>query len=550
MRARTLSVLLMLATVQAARAQNRPAGDSVLKGTTIDVIQAYKPKIKPSPKPEWIPQLPPADTSHPAFSYEVPQQTLYYTYNSLPLQPLALEKMFTKAPFPNYIKAGGGNLSTIFLDAGIGGIYGKNYETAIHVHHISQNSNNIKFQQTSLSGIEADGVKHGAKTDLHATVSAQRNQYNYYGYDHFLYDYPQDSVRQTYTSARIAVDLKNRQDSTGGRFDYNPGAFASVYRSKLNATELSAGINAPITYRLDSTLDLKMSVNGVLTHFSNDFQRLNNSYIAVAPGLAWHGPHLRGHALLGLALGLGNQGYILPDVLGAYHATNNNFIISAGWKAQLRQNTYEQLSTENPYMLNDYQVLQMRNDEVFARFQGRAGDHFSFTGNVSWWNFTNMPVFLNVFTAAGRKFAVHYQDLNAISFGAGLRYQVADRWSAGTTVDVYSFFNITDQYGFAESKVWQVPNLRIKGDFMFNLTPKLSFTAYVALLGGIYAKDVSDNVVNLSAIADVGGNAEYQIVPRLSVFVQLNNLLNNKYQRWQYYEAYGLNIYGGLRLKF
>jgi outer membrane receptor protein involved in Fe transport len=48
----------------------------------------------------------------------------------------------------------------------------------------------------------------------------------------------------------------------------------------------------------------------------------------------------------------------------------------------------------------------------------------------------------------------------------------------------------------------------------------------------------------------VGGNAEYQIVPRLSVFVQLNNLLNNKYQRWQYYEAYGLNIYGGLRLKF
>jgi len=80
--------------------------------------------------------------------------------------------------------------------------------------------------------------------------------------------------------------------------------------------------------------------------------------------------------------------------------------------------------------------------------------------------------------------------------------------------------------------------------------PKLTITAYLAVIGGIYARDSYGNVVKLSAITDLGANAEYQIIPRLCAFVQLSNLLNEKYQRWRGYEAYGINVYGGLRLKF
>jgi outer membrane cobalamin receptor len=78
----------------------------------------------------------------------------------------------------------------------------------------------------------------------------------------------------------------------------------------------------------------------------------------------------------------------------------------------------------------------------------------------------------------------------------------------------------------------------------------LTVTVYLALLGGIYAKDINNNTVKLNTGADLGGNAEYQIVPRLSAFVQLNNILDDKYQRWYGYQSYGLNIYGGVRLKF
>ena len=126
MRLKTLHITIaLLATASGAYAQ---AGrDSVLKGTTIEVIQSYKPEVKQAPKPEFAAGLPPADTTRPRFNYEVPQQALFYTYSSLPLRPLALGKDSVKLPFANYIKLGIGNLSTLLLDAGIGGWRGPNY---------------------------------------------------------------------------------------------------------------------------------------------------------------------------------------------------------------------------------------------------------------------------------------------------------------------------------------------------------------------------------------------------------------------------------------
>ena len=65
-------------------AQQRTGGDTTLKGTTIEVIQSYKPEVKQLPKPQFTAELPPRDTSRPQFRYEVPQQTLNYTYSALP----------------------------------------------------------------------------------------------------------------------------------------------------------------------------------------------------------------------------------------------------------------------------------------------------------------------------------------------------------------------------------------------------------------------------------------------------------------------------------
>jgi hypothetical protein len=534
-------ILILLTASIAARAQRAPGSDTVLKGSTIEVIQSYKPRVKQSPKPEWIPQLPPADTAHPAFSYDVPQQALNYTYNSLPLRPLSLGKNPDPLPFPNYLKAGGGNLSTIYLDAGIGGIYGPDYETAIHLHHISQKGS-IKNEQSSLSGIEAEGTLHKAAGDWHAAVAGERNQYDFYGYDHVLHDYPGDSVRQTYTSVRLMADFQSKADSTGG-FSYHPGINASLYNARFNTSEVSAGFDAPLKYTVDTSFDLLLGLTGNVTSYKADTVSANNNFVQIAPGVGWNYKNLSGHALVGFALGKDKGGYILPDVIGTYKFPDLDFAFSLGYKASLRQNTYEQLSTENTYMLTVYNVMQSRRDEVFANLQGEIGNHFSWSARGSWWKMLNLATFLNDNNTNGT-FYVDYMNTQAIAVKLGVRYHAAYIWSVGFSGDYNGFYSASEQY------VWHQPSLRIRADVMVRPIPKLTLSAYIYMLSGIHARDIYYNTITLKPFTDLGLNAEYQIIPRLSAFIQVNNLLNNKYERWRGYEAYGLNIYGGLRLKF
>jgi hypothetical protein len=536
-----LVMVLLLAQYTATAQRAAPGSDTVLKGATIEVIQTYKPRVKQSPKPEWKPQLPPVDTSRPAFNPTVPQQTLYYTYNSPPLRPLALGKSDNERPYPNYVKAGGGNLSTIYLDAGIGGIYGDNYETGIHLHHLSQKGT-IVNQQSSLSGLEAEGTLHNDMGDWHASLTGAHNRYGYYGYNHLLHNYSMEDVSQAYTLVRVAADMTNKKDSNS-LLDYHPSISASTYNARYNTSEITIGFNAPVTYTLNDNVGLHVGLAGAFTNYKSGNVSTGNNFISAAPGLKMRFDNYTAHALAGVALGKNGSTYFLPDLELAFSMTDYLFRLSIGWQAQLRQNTYEQLTTENPYMVSNYPVIQTKRDEVFAHVQGSLGKFYSYQARVSWWNYLDLPTFLND-TGDQKAFYLRYQNVNALSFQASLRYHVANKWSTGISGEYYSFYRSTDQH------VWHEPATRFKWDVMVTPIPKLDVSANMYLLTGIHALDATSSAVTLDPVVDLGVNAEYRFIPRLSAFLQLSNLLNSKYQRWQGYQVYGFNIYGGLRLKF
>ena len=529
----------------AARAQRTAPADTVLKGSTIEVIQTYKPEVKRAPKPEWVPQLPQLDTTHPTLNLEVPQQTLYYSYSSQPLRPLALGKDVPKPPYESYVKAGGGNLSTIFVDAGTNALWGDNYETDIHAHYMSQ-AGPILNQHISQSGIEAEGMYHGDNNEWHAGIVGERNQYSYYGYNHDLHNYPFDSLKQVFGKVGASVDMKNKTDSSD-RFFYQPAVTASLYNAKLSTSEISMGLNLPVRYKLDTSLDLVAALNGNITSYKTTGWHNYNNLGEFLPGVVLHHGPMSGHALLGLAIGGDGTGYVLPDILASFRLPDTRYIVTAGWQATLRQNTYEQLTTENPFMLNNYYLQQTKKDEVFLGLEGPVGHHFVFSARGSWWKFNKLATFVND-TGDQKQFYVVYDNVKALSIHVAVRYTQANSWSVGATADYYHYYGGSEQYP------WHVPNVNMKGDLAINVTPKFVARTYFALLSGIHARDTTygppTRAVTLKPIADLGCSAEYTIIPRLSAFVQLDNILNDKYQRWYGYQSFGFNVYGGLRLKF
>ena len=533
-----LIVVLNLFASGIALAQ-QSGGDTILKGSTIEVIQSYKPQVRKAPKPEWMPQLPPSDTSRPNLNYEVPQQTLYYSYTSEPLRPLALGKDSVISPYKNYIKAGAGNLATLFLDAGIGSFAGDDFESALHIHHLSQKGS-MNAEQTALSGLEADGVLHQKEYDWHVGIAGERSQYGFYGFDRYAYH--SDSLKQIFSSERVDADMQNKPDKDDDLF-YHPSISASLYGSKFKTNETNFGFTAPLTYTIDNTLQFHASLITSFTHLKMDTAGVNNNFAELLPGITIHNGMLNGHGYLGLAVGKGGTVYVLPDIVAYYQIPNTTLNLSGGWQADVHKNTFEQLTSENPYLFNTYDVRQTRRDELFANVDGSIGAHITYTGRASWWNFGDLAVFLNN-PGDMKQFNVLYDNVSAISFHGAARYVESNKWSAGIYAEFYEYYQGSQQY------VWEQPSLHLKGDLTVNPLPELSITAYFSVLSGMYARDAANRIVQMSPCTDLGGSAEYRLHTRLSVFAQVSNLLNSKYERWYGYQAYGLNIYGGLRLKF
>jgi len=543
MSAKYLFLVLMSSLVYQATGQVSPAGkDTVMKGATIEVIQAYKPQVKQAPKPEWVPQLPPPDTTHKTESYDdVPQQSLYYTYTSLPLHPLALGKDDIQLPYRNYIKLGAGNLSTIYLDAGIGGIHGTDFETAVHVHHMSQKGD-IVNQQSSQDGLEAEGLLHAAAGDWHAAILGEQNKYFYYGYNHDLYNYSADSVKQVYTLFRAMLDFQNKGNGNTA-FTWHPAISASGYGAFNNTSETSFNFDLPFAYKLQPNLQAELSLSGAVTDFKKDSVTSNN-FAGIKAGFGYENAAFTGHALLGFVAGKNAKNYLLPDITASYLLPGTTCRLIAGVQYTFRQNTYEQLTAINPYMFNVYPVLQSATGEYFAGFAASSGDHFSYTARLSYWDYKNLPTFLNNSGDQKQFFVAYDTSLTAVSLQLGARYRQASTWSAGITGDFY-------HYGKGSlPSVWGMPTTKVRGDLTLTSVPKLTITAYLLLQGGIKAQDSYGHTSTLNTFADIGGYGEYLVIPRLSVFLQVSNLLNNRYQQWLGYQSYGLNLFGGLRLKF
>lgn len=523
-----------------AKALPRASRDTI-KGATIEVYQNYKPELKPAPKPAFNPSLPPADTTHPSFRYEVPQQTLYYTYRSLPLRPLALGKDSAQLPYPSYVKLGGGNLNTIYLDAGIASLKGTNWESAIHLHHLSQKGSK-KEQQTATSGAEAEGTLHAADHAFNARLEVLRRRVGYYGFTPDLAPGLEPDLKQIFTGLHFSVGARNERPNNAG-IDYAPVVHAGAFGDRFDNAERSFGFDVPVTKQFDSTFRAGIGLSGRFVQFDNDVANVSNNIFQVKPFVEIQEGSFKGRLGLYPTIGKNSNTYLLPDISIGLRIPKTTFDFSAGWQALLQQNTYEELSLKNPFLTQLPTFRQTRSDQVYAGIGTNIGNHFALSGKVSWLQYRNLPLFLS--GEANRTFDLIYDEkVQALCFQAGLRYQVGNAFAVGVNGTWYNF------YEKSYSRVWHEPSVRLGADLMVRPLPELTVTAYGTVLDQMYALDDMGTEKKLKGILDIGGGAEYQIIPRLSIFANVHNLLNNKYERWRGYEAYGFNIFGGLRLKF
>jgi hypothetical protein len=524
-----------------AKAQSK-ANDTTIKATTIEITQIYQPQIKQAVKETYTPTLPPREAALARFDYNIPSQTVNYAYKPMPLQPLAMGSDTTSKGFKNYVKAGLGNLRTIFLDAGFNQLAAKNVETFVHFGLLSQKGA-LPYQKQTLASLNAMAIYQQPKYNLLFDIAAHHHNFYQYGYDQAALP-NKIAGKQTLSGGSVTTRFFDKGfDNNGFRKVANVGL--SYYTGSIISSQAAVFGQVGLDKKWDSSLLATIAIEANTTQLNAPFYNVNNSFASLKIGAKYNRDKVSLKAYLLPTIGQNQNTFLLNDIEFKYKLSDLKATIGMGLKGSLVQNTFQQLFEINPF-ISSFPSAQTHTNEIFLLSEKSLGHHLSFTGKVSWWQHENFATFINPSFVDPEKMMVLYiPKVNALSLQLGMRYQVGNNLSVGGQLAMFRFNNIV-----GNAKVWHTPSFRLNGDMQWNPLKDLSITAYMAYVGGNYAISPTYQTIKLKAFVDMGFGAEYIAWQKISLFLNCNNLLNNKYQRWQAYQVYGINIYGGVRLKF
>ena len=539
----TLIFFAMLFTGNKALAQR-----DTTKKTTIDITSAYKPVLRNAVKINFSASQLNADTSRPALAYDIPPQNLFYSYIPVSLNPMALRQdTDLYLGLRNYLKAGFGNFSTPYVSAGFSFGDGRKALLNLYADYISSQGN-IKYQDYSQLHLKATGSYFLPKSEFYAGAAFSQSDNYLYGYDHKVYNYKKDSILQQFQDIELRAGLRNSTEGEYG-IHYNPGITVGSFTNKDKLSESSLLINAPIEKHFGNAFALKVEGRADISTYNtkglaNNTMTSNNLF-QVASSLNFSSPRFSLNA--GLIPTWDNGGFVwLPNVYGEAQVQEKVFLLQAGWVGRMTKNTFRNLSMINPYFRTLSGQLNTKETEYYGGIKATIGSHFNFSAKTGWITYTNMPFFINDTATDSKAFKVSNEaKVNDLRVHGDLSYINQDKFTltAGLTFNGYTGMT-------ANAKAWNTVPMEFTGSLRWWAFKQVLLKSdFYAFAGGNYI--TKGNIARtFSAGSDLSGGVEFRVNKMFSAWLDVNNILNNKYERWHNYEVYGLNLLGGVRIGF
>jgi hypothetical protein len=524
--------------------QQQAYGQEVLKQETIDIISNYRPKLRDAAKLNLTASLPGFDTTRPKLQYQVPALNLYFMYQPVPLKPLALGKDSLNKLQNNFIKAGYGNLSTPLIQAGFGSGRNDKYNFGIYGSYVGSKGD-IKNQDYSALNILASGTYFTPVLEVNGAIGYDRNQIHYYGYDHSLYTFNKSDVKQAYSQFTAQVGVKNRPLNDWA-FKFEPSAKFIYFSDSYKRKEPTVIIKAPISKQLFE--DIYIRAEGVfdLSSFKEDDQeQINNNVVAIHPALEILKPRFVLHAGVNPTW-TNKKFYLLPDILNESHIIYKKLILSSGWISYINKNSYRNLANQNPF-LGSYGsgILNTRIEEKYTGIKGTLGSHFNYNTKFAAVTYYNLPLFVNDSLDGKTFYTKNEEELKAFNLHAEVGYIQEERFQIRFSMD---WFNYTKQK--TEVKPWGLVPFQADAFAQYTIAKKLHLNANLYFLGSSYYQLPNKDFAKNKSAWDLNAGANYDIGKNFNLWINANNLFNSHYQRWNGYQSYGLNVVGGVMIKF
>ncbi len=511
--------------------------------------------------------LPALDTSVKAQSYNLSTRNFKVAYAPPKIRPIGMgsdkkNKGDDKAK-NGYVKVGYGVPHSPYGEAGYA-YNSKDFDASIALKHHSMNNKNVKFQQFNETGGKLN-VGYHLNKDYAVGGHVGYNQRGIWAYgalDSITSKNAMDgNLRTNYKLFDVGFSVyntsKNDMDLT-----YSASLDFSSLRTNFASKEFNTDLKLQATKWFADKHPLALALRSDFNKFdflnrsSSKKESLNNLY--VMPSFTFHADAFSLKAGLNL-VGTNDEWKPLPDLEATVRVLGDRLAIFGGWKGDIQKNTYHTLTNYNPYLLSsiqsDFNFGKRMQNTTFQDFFGGVKGHWgavNYNVQGGYKPSKNLAFFIqntnfnyNSSINNGR-FDVIYGDAD-ITYLKGSIGAKINAFEIGGTVsqNIYKMKTATIQ------KPWHLPSTEINGTVAYRLLQeKLKLKSQVFFQNGVPYLKSTGAVGNLGTLVDLNVGGEYNINSNFGLFLNLNNLLNQKRERWYNYPSYGLNVLGGLVARF
>lgn len=506
----------------------------------VNVVRQYKPVLAEAIK----------ITSNPEIKIEEPNKEIP-TYNflshridsNIKINPIQIEKMKNESIaklYKTYIRVGGGNYRTSYLEAWANNLRSKEWILGAHYKHQAQvgSIDNMAYSDNTL---ETYAKRIYTKQSLSLALLYDRDVNHFYGYDHSLAKYKARDVRQNYNLFGLNAELKSNDQSFDaisykGNFDYY------IVKDRFDVTENRFALSTSAQYK-----EYQGKI-GIDLGNLEDTLNIKNNLFFVEPSihLKEFGFNIEIGASIYQEFGTISNTHVYPKVALNYKLNDIDAVAYAGLNGKMKKNNLRDFYVLNPFIGRNIKLLNT-NEKVnlYVGIRGKIDLKNTYQVNVNYQSLANSVYFIpnkDLF----RSYKVIYDGPNASETKIDLSYahQSSDRLRIYADVN-YTIFN-TDTI----KEAWNKPSSIIRLGSNYNIANKFLIDAQLYSYSKMKSIDENGKSTEIKGGVDLNLGIDYRYSKIISVYLDLNNVLNYKRETFNYYTGLGFQAMLGASFRF
>lgn len=517
-----------------------------LRTDAFDVIKDFKPtltdiiKIASNPNPE-IPEI-----KTPVLAYTLPGVKLDALPTIYTIKPLSMGTALLPKLKNNFMKLGYGNYNSSLVEAYISTTRNKKQQAGAYFKHNNSSPTSNNLRSLSNNEINLWAKKFVEKGVINAGVNYNRNVLHYYGFQPENLNLDKGDIRRNFNTFQLNTGYQNVVKDTS-KLKYGINAqyynFKDNNKTTENDFELSAAFYKSVK---GNPVDVKVSIE--TNQIKTNTITLSRVFVDVNPSYTLNF-NKRGYIKIGLNSTFFNDSngteffpYINTEV--AYQIIPKTTTIFAGLTGNYNRTTYRNLIEQNIFLSN--LSLQNTNNKIEA--------YVGFRGEIS-----GQTSYLVHFSTSRKQYMLFY-GFDSITYGqatiydsttatvsnikAELNHEFGDKFHLNFVLNYFS-------YNTGIAAPYSLPTFTTRTALFYNISNKIIIRGDIYTMNKRTAIELPSNTEHqLKGFVDVNLGFDYRYNKTIGLFLNFNNITNNKYQNWLNYPVFGFNVIGGLTVTF